>query len=290
MKRILKIAFTFSACTLVLAAQEELAQTRALSDKNSAEMRVQLEKMVAGAKILSFEGGVMGPAVKGAPYSADEVRESNQVLGDGTRIHNESKVTIYRDSEGRVRRESPNEITIWDPASGTNYVLNPKNMTARKMSLQFTYAKTGNGASASLSGGAGEKGMVTFNSVMTLNGGESPHLFISGDERGRVESGMIVRRNAEGKKESLGNQTMEGLNVQGDRVTNTIEQGAIGNDRPIQMVVERWYSPELQTYILTKRTDPRNGDETMRLTNVHRGEQSPVLFEVPPGYTVLGAK
>ena len=33
------------------------------------------------------ESAVMGPAVKGAPYSAEEVTESTQVLADGTRAY-----------------------------------------------------------------------------------------------------------------------------------------------------------------------------------------------------------
>ena len=101
---------------------------------------------------------------------------------------------------------------------------------------------------------------------------------------------MAFARVQAGKKESLGTQTMEGIAVQGERLTSTIEAGAIGNDRPISTVTERWYSPDLQAYVLTKRTDPRNGDETTKLTNVHRGEPSPVLFELPPGYTVTGGK
>ncbi|HMC59603.1 MAG TPA: hypothetical protein VKJ01_10460, partial [Candidatus Solibacter sp.] len=40
---------------------------------------------------MHLEGSVMGPSVKGAPYSADEVTQSTQVLADGTRIHHEDK-------------------------------------------------------------------------------------------------------------------------------------------------------------------------------------------------------
>jgi len=234
---------------------------------------------------------VMGPAVKDAPYSADEIRENTQTLADGTRIHNENKVTVYRDSVGRMRRETANEITIWDPASGTSYVLNPKTMTARKMALNFTYVKTAIGAGAAAGAMAGEKaaGTVTFrtNNITTVDG---PQVLITSDAKGLAEGKMVMARAQAGKKESLGTQTMEGITVQGERVTNTIEAGAIGNDRPISTVTERWYSPDLQLYILTKRTDPRNGDEMTKLTNVHRGEPSPVLFELPQGYTVTGGK
>jgi len=69
-----------------------------------------------------------------------EVSESNQVLADGTRIHNESRTSIYRDSEGRVRRETPNQTTIMDPVAGVSFFLNPKTMTATKGTLSMPMA------------------------------------------------------------------------------------------------------------------------------------------------------
>ena len=92
------------------------------------------------------------------------------------------------------------------------------------------------------------------------------------------------------KKESLGTQTMEGVNVEGSRTTSTIEAGAIGNDRPIQVVSERWYSPELQTAVMTRHNDPRVGEEIFRLTNVRRGEPGAYLFQVPAGYQTVEQK
>ena len=43
--------------------------------------------------------------VKGAPYSAQAVTETRQRLADGNEIVNKSESTIYRDSQGRTRRE-----------------------------------------------------------------------------------------------------------------------------------------------------------------------------------------
>jgi hypothetical protein len=256
------------------------------------QMKVKLEKMAAEAKVISLEGGVMGPAVKGAPYSADEIRESTQTLGDGTRIHSETKTTIYRDSEGRVRRETPNSISIWDPVTGTNYVLNPSTMTARKMSMNFVFTK---GTNVSVDGERGQSFSFSYSTAgddsMVLAKTLQNEVNLTSVARAKAEAavqlpgGAVFRTNA-GKKETLGTQMMEGVNAEGVRVTNTIEQGAIGNDRPIQSITERWYSQELQTNVMTKRTDPRNGEEVVKLTNVHRGEPSPVLFELPPGYTV----
>jgi hypothetical protein len=49
----------------------------------------------------SFDGKV----VKGAPYSGEAVTESVQTLADGNRIVNKFTSQVYRDSEGRTRRE-----------------------------------------------------------------------------------------------------------------------------------------------------------------------------------------
>src|SRR6476619_2652726 len=76
-------------------------------------------KMKAEADVVKMKmvGAVRGMTVKGAPYSAEEVNETNQVLADGTRIHRETRAMVYRDSEGRTRRETPETIIINDPVA-----------------------------------------------------------------------------------------------------------------------------------------------------------------------------
>ena len=66
----------------------------------------------------------------------------------------------------------------------------------------------------------------------------------------------------------------------------TIPAGEIGNELPINIVSERWYSPELQTIVMTRRSDPRMGETVYRLTNINRSEPARSLFEVPADYTV----
>src|SRR5688572_1853905 len=69
-------------------------------------------------------------SVKGAPYSGDAVTETTQALPDGNRIYRKTRVSLYRDGEGRVRREefrtvgqsspageTPETILIMDPRS-----------------------------------------------------------------------------------------------------------------------------------------------------------------------------
>jgi hypothetical protein len=104
--------------------------------------------------------------------------------------------------------------------------------------------------------------------------------------------GKIVYRESKGKAEanvkteSLGTQNVNGINAEGTRYTHTIAAGEIGNDKPISIVSERWYSPDLQIVLMSKRSDPRFGDATYTLTNIERQEPAATLFVVPSDYAV----
>ena len=92
--------------------------------------------------------------------------------------------------------------------------------------------------------------------------------------------------NANEVKEQLGKQIIEGVEAEGTRTTVTIAAGEIGNERPIEIVSERWYSPELQLVVMTRNSDPRSGETTYKLTNINRSEPAKSLFEVPSDYTI----
>jgi hypothetical protein len=103
---------------------------------------------------------------------------------------------------------------------------------------------------------------------------------------GRVYGEVAAKASANGQ--SLGTQSIEGVLSEGTGSSETIPAGAIGNDKPIQVVNERWYSSELKTLTMTKHSDPRTGEETFRLTNIRRGEPSPDLFQPPAGCQGIG--
>ena len=345
--------------------------------------------------------------VRGAPYSAEAITESVQMLADGNRITRTSKASLYRDSEGRTRRDQTlNHIGPWatadepaqtvfinDPVAGAHYVLNPRNRTAQKMSNVFHFKRTLpdgehtpdgaaarteffmrseggatgsavvvtsgnapkpiNAGAAGLSGKAIKKVQPTYPPVAKAAGAQGPvSVQIVVNETGEVESAkataghpllqnaavtaarewrfsptklsgnavkvagtisfvftlpkedepqtgaVMMRTRAPGGlapegehrvkpvTESLGKQSIEGVEAEGTRTTVTFAPGAIGNERPINIVSERWYSPELQTVVMTKHSDPRFGETTYRLTNINRGEPSRTLFEVPSDYTL----
>ncbi len=262
-------------------------------------------------QLFSFSSPVMGKVIKGAPYSATEITESLQVLADGTRISHQNQVTVYRDSEGRVRRDTPERITIFDPVAGESYTLNPKAMTAVKSAMGSVVA---DGRGRGAAGGGTFTSTYSYTGISTAppvtvsvrTGADEADQTKAALEKMKVEAQMrdgivalktqldqaqadFVTNKSRPAMEDLGQRVMEGVTAEGTRTTETIEAGSIGNDRPIQVVNERWMSADLKTPVMTKHTDPRTGEETFRLTNVQRGEPGYDLFMLPPGYQIVTA-
>ena len=225
-------------------------------------------------ELLGFGGGVHGgKVVKGAPFSAVAISETAQTLADGNRITRKTQTTLYRDSVGRFRKEvtlpaigplaasgQPHSfIEISDPVAGTAYVLEPDQKIARQMPGPMGMSVRTKGGPGGVPGGGPAN-------VFYHNFKESPA--------------------TEAKTESLGVQTVGGLNAEGTRTTRTIPAGEIGNEKPITIVSERWYSADMQMDLKSTHSDPRFGNTTYTLTNIQRTEPSATLFAVPSDYTV----
>ena len=80
---------------------------------------------------------------------------------------------------------------------------------------------------------------------------------------------------------------MEGVEADGTRSTVTIPAGQIGNELPLNIVSERWFSPELKVLVLSRQSDPRFGETTYRLTNIVKQEPAAELFELPADFTLV---
>ncbi len=298
MKRFAVITGVFAIAAWVAAAQDVIQLKKLADAKAKAELGDVLQKV----QIIGLEGGIMSN-VTGAPYSAEQVREHTQTLGDGTRIHTENTVKLYRDGQGRVRRETPEMISIYDPVAGVGYTLNPKTMTGSKMHVSVS-TKTGPNSVSWTATASSSDG----HTVQMINGTKTETHTVVGSGEGKgagvgvatiVPDGNIgyafstitgdktVVFNKNANAESLGTEMKEGVNATGERRTETIAAGQIGNDRPIQVVNEHWYSPDLQMDIMTTHIDPRSGEDTMRVINIQRGEPDPSLFAPSAGYQIL---
>lgn len=210
-----------------------------------------------------------GAVVSGAPYSAVAVLESKQTLADGNTINRRTQTNIFRDSQGRTRRETTipavgplaasgqpkSFVMIFDPVASTAFVLHPDSKIAEQMPSHKGGKKRG------------------------------------GDLQGKFEAHM-QKQIADGtlKKEDLGVQSINGISAQGTRYTHTIPAGAMGNEKDIVVTSERWYSPDLQIVVKTTRNDPRFGQTTYTVTSLQRQEPAATLFTVPADYTVKAAR
>jgi hypothetical protein len=87
--------------------------------------------------------------------------------------------------------------------------------------------------------------------------------------------------------ENLGAGNLFGLDTIGTRQITTIPQGTVGNDRPIQIVLEFWHSPRLGFNLESLRSDPRLGTQKFTTTELDTVDPDPQLFRVPEGYQVV---
>jgi len=217
-------------------------------------------------ELLGVEGMHPGKQVTGAPFSATAVSETVQTLADGNQISRKTQTLLFRDSQGRFRKETTVQgvgplasgqpktfVVIHDPVAGKAFALDTTNKVAREL-IRFSEHKVG-----AADNGAGLSGEL-----------------------------QSLRKNAanEVQTEDLGKQTIAGIATQGTRHTRVIPAGKVGNEKPITVVSEVWYSPDLQIVVMRKHSDPRFGQTTYTLSNIQQKEPEASLFTVPADYSI----
>ena len=264
---------------------------------NSNTLRVELPTPVAETPVPLVGGGGEGIQtlsfispdasfernyVKGVPFTADSVTEHVQTLDDGNRMVRKSTAHIYRDGEGRTRREheltrggtarptdgeAPRLIVINDPVGRVNYTIETQTGVARRRSLPPPEVMA-----------ARQRAM-----------GETPFsvLMPTSAAHRRMAEGDNAPEPAKPQKEKLEAQLIEGVMAEGTRTTLTIPAGEFDNEQPLVITHEEWYAPDLHMLVLVKHNDPRFGVTEFRLTNIMRGEPSSELFQLPQGYKVV---
>ena len=239
--------------------------------------------------------------VKGAPFSAEGISESTQVLPDGNRITRSSTTKMYRDSEGRFRREGTGNngsvahlsggflpsfsfqdtISIYDPVDAVRYMLNPSSKTVRRFNNQNILTE----------GAVIVNGQPMSEAIKTRIELEKTNIrkaeVASAQKANVVVMGNAATNYSVGKGEPLGTKTIEGVEAEGTRTVTTIAANSIGNEKPIEIVYERWYSKELDLIVYSRQYDPRFGEQIYRLTNINRSEPDRSLFTVPADYKIV---
>jgi|HubBroStandDraft_6_1064221.scaffolds.fasta_scaffold428609_2 hypothetical protein len=268
----MKSTVLFLLCGAVLAAQQTPV---VVEDRNQVFVTSRAFAGGGGGAMVTAGSGMemkwfaenLGSdqkVVTGAPYSASAVTETVQTLADGNHIRHTTTSSIARDSQGRTRREQsmsglaslagnaqlPTLVFLQDPVAKTHYVLEPDSKIARST------------PAGAMSGPAPDAYQI------------------------KVIGKAAYKDGPDFKKESLGSQVINGVRADGTRITHTIAAGEMGNEKPIDIVTETWYSPDLQATVRSKSSDPRIGDTTFELQNIDRSEPAASLFTVPADYTV----
>ena len=204
--------------------------------------------------------------IKGVPFQAEVRVNSLAPQRDRTITTRTSTYMIYRASDGRTRRdpEGGSVSLVNHPVEGS-YLLNHRGKTVRKVievqeAAPTTLADPGTRGTAPGFKTIGQQPQGTGNHV-------------------RNKSIQVM-------KDSLGKREIEGVLAEGTRFVRTISLGAFGNEKPIEITTEEWYSVELHTMVAITISDPRFGKSEYRLVNIVRGDPSKTLFELPQDYKV----
>ncbi|WP_338865656.1 hypothetical protein [Myxococcus stipitatus] len=247
----------------------------------------RLEMATGEGPRLDFTSAAESRVKEGAPFSASTVSEHVQTLADGNRIRHASKGLLARDGQGRARRESEAPslglavgtgaqrlVSIHDPVVGTNILLDftrqvvvvaapPKDLRWRTPARDEGGTPTG-GLDVSRDSATPRKASPPVARLpATVDPWPKPVI------------------------ETLMAREISGVRCEGTRSTVTVAAGLLGNERPLRIVTERWFSPELGVTVESRHEDPRFGTTTYKLMNLRREEPDRALFAPPPGWKVL---
>lgn len=202
--------------------------------------------------------GIFIPLVAGQPFHARIPVQVTRQLPDGTTVQQKYYTLAARDGAGREYRESrdvvPADSDREPPLVGT-IVYDPKTSLrtncnpVRRVCQQFSFDPNGHPADEPVGPSTDGKSVLA--------------------------------------REDLGKKTMQGVEVVGTRETRTFAPGAFGNDKPVIVTKEYWYSPQLQFDLSVTRIDPRNGTQKLEVTDLKLGEPGPEWFALPDGYRIV---
>ena len=199
------------------------------------------------------------PPVKNAPFRGIVTAEWTRTLEDGTTIILKNHRVAMRDSAGRIFQERRRLV--------------PDGQEPELMQLEISDPSSHTKYYCS----AATHQCAKHGYFMPSSLPNMPEKYRENNER------FLSREN-------LGTDTISGVNVVGIRETTTMNPGTIGNDNPISVVKEFWYSAKLGINLSVKRTDPLHGIQTLTMTEIELSEPAASNFAIPGGYSLVGEK
>lgn len=201
---------------------------------------------------------ILIPPILQAPFSSTVTAKWVRVLEDGSTLTLQNHRLVVRDSAGRIyqeRRRLVPKDSQQEPDLMRIEISDPSAHTKYfcRVAIQVCELEDYTGPDAATAWPLG----VQEDSIGTLN------------------------------REDLGRNMVSGLDAIGTRETRILNPGIVGNDQPISIVKEYWYSPQLGINLSVKRVDPRHGTEIFNVTDISQAEPDPKLFIVPGGFRVV---
>jgi hypothetical protein len=203
--------------------------------------------------VLQIEPAAMVFPVAGDPLSVEIVEERTTKLPDGTSKTEVLTSKVYRDGAGRMRTE----MEVAGANGESTVIVNLINRADGFMAILVPAEKSG--------------GRLLLSKKQQSEGGV-----------GFPTTGPLIT--APGKKtsksESLGKQTIEGIEFEGTRTTTTVD-----GQPSIVGIEDRWAAGELGLCGLMKSSGPEL-EITGKIRNLDRHEPDPALFTPPPDYYI----
>jgi hypothetical protein len=252
----------FLAALTIFSMQASSQQASAQTDQSQSSQRTLVTRDGGTDEVLQ---SIEIPPIAKAPFSLMLETEWTRPLTDGGNWTIANRRKIARDSSGRIYQE--------------RWLLAPKGgkVSSRMSFIQIADPVKHTGMTCEVRSHKCMVGSYFPTSEMTYK----PSPETSGQLRDGA--GTYVHEN-------LGENTVAGLPTVGMRDTTTLNPGIVGNDRPVSIVREFWYSQKLGINLLSSLRDGRFGTQSFKVTELTQGEPEPALFEMPTGYTLVEQK
>jgi len=224
------------------------------------------------------------------PYTAEFKITRVQTLADGTTITHETKRVKVSDSQGRTlvsTTESPfgseqpalTYVTVRDPVEGTQTNWDSRSRRATIVKLPPLDQRHGCWHS-DLGRLTIDYGPAPTRAKVQPGGGVGTGSLAHGTPAWRPVLPRFTR-------EDLGTTTIMGVEVRGNRLTQTTPAGAIGNDRPLVTTTDTWVAPNLGIALREVQDNPQMGKTTTEVQSLDLSQPVMATFQPPEGYAVV---
>ncbi len=194
-----------------------------------------------------------------APFTATVSTSTIRKLDDGSTIALQNHRTIARDAAGRIYQERHKLSPAGDASENIITQIELSDPLAHMLITCHPSDQT-----------------CTISSYLRTH--SSAHVIPTGSYADGT--GYLAR-------EALGDKIVNGVETVGTRETSTVNASAFGNNHPIVVVKEFWYSPVLGINVIEKRQDPRFGDQNFTVSDIALGEPDTRFFQMPANFKVV---